>query len=86
MEVKAVQCPQCKDLIFSRTRDDFRTCSCQTSYIEGGRSFLKYGFTDPAVKAFRTLKPEVVLVDATEEELYEDWAHKTNKYGLIKAG
>ena len=86
MKIKARKCPLCKDLIFSRARHDFRNCSCGAIFVDGGFDYLRMGFTTKAVESFRRIKTVDVIVDATKEELYDDWNKKTDKFGLIKKG
>ncbi len=75
--VKAVVCHCCKDTIYSRARHDFHFCSCGHTHVDGGFDYLKYGAAIP---------PEVkeIEVSATKRELYDDWNHHVDKYGLIK--
>ena len=42
---KGIQCPKCKDKIFSLSRHDFRYCSCKTCFVDGGTDYLRYGWT-----------------------------------------
>ena len=41
--VSTIQCPKCKDTIYSRTRHDFRSCSCKSIFIDGGLDYTKVG-------------------------------------------
>jgi hypothetical protein len=78
-EVNAAKCPTCGDLIFSRANHDFHECSCGEIAIDGGFNYVRM--------AFKTVRPEIVkiYVDATRDELYDDWNHRKNKWGTIKA-
>lgn len=40
-EISAIKCKHCGDIIFSRTRHDFRSCMCEKVFIDGGRDYLK---------------------------------------------
>lgn len=37
---QGIQCPECKDIIYSVSRHDFRYCECQKHFIDGGRDYL----------------------------------------------
>lgn len=41
------QCSLCKDIIESKTRHDFVQCACKGIYADGGRVYIRRGFTDP---------------------------------------
>ena len=77
--VNAIRCPECGDVIYSRTRHDFRNCSCGNVYIDGGLDYIRVGGkASPNVKVFE------LEIKATKKELYNDWNSSGNKYGLIK--
>ena len=40
-----VQCPACGERLFSMSPHDFHYCSCQTTFVDGGRSYLRYGWS-----------------------------------------
>ena len=41
LKISAVQCLVCKDLVFSRTLHDYRSCSCGKVAIDGGFEYTK---------------------------------------------
>lgn len=41
---KGIQCPKCKDKIYSDYTHDFKYCSCQTCFVDGGYDYLRYGY------------------------------------------
>ncbi len=43
MIVNGVRCPECKEEIWSRSVHDFRYCSCEKTFVDGGREYLRYG-------------------------------------------
>lgn len=43
MKVKGIECPKCKDRIWSRHRHDFRKCKCGAVFVDGGRDYLRRG-------------------------------------------
>ena len=75
MKIAAIQCGQCDDIIYSRARHDFRWCNCKHCAIDGGRDYIK------TTGIFITYIE--VDVNATEQELYNDWNTSANKYGVI---
>ena len=80
MKVNAVQCPECKDIIFSRARHDFHYCSCGYVFIDGGFDYCRFGAKD-----LDKVKSMQIDVNATAKDLYNDWANNKNKFGLIKS-
>ncbi len=77
MKINALQCWDCGDTIFSRALHDFRYCSCQAIFVDGG--FDEYRRMGGDIDSFRNVPIEV---DATKEELFQDWNKETHKYGL----
>ena len=76
--IYAIQCTECNDIIYSRTRHDFHWCSCNNCAIDGGFDYQKVCFkNDPP-------QPIEIVVEATKKELYDDWNKKIDKFGLIK--
>lgn len=79
MQVNAIQCSHCNDIIYSRARHDFHYCSCGSCFIDGGFDYTRYGAND--LKDITDLEIEV---DASTYELFEDWNKSINKFGTIK--
>ena len=61
--VDGVQCPFCKEAIWSRYRHDFRFCSCKKTFVDGGRDYLRAG---------GDILPDAVKIDTTTNEIVED--------------
>ena len=76
MKIQTVQCPKCKDIIYSRARHDYRYCSCGAIFVDGGLDYLRYGGDD-------NIEISVIDLDVTEKELYNDWNKFENKFGVI---
>jgi ribosomal protein L37AE/L43A len=76
-KVSCVVCPSCKDVIYSRARHDFHRCSCGEVAVDGGFDYLKI--------SYKTVRPEVIVkeIDASKQELYDDWNNRLNKFGFI---
>lgn len=77
--VSAIKCPECKDMVFSRARHDYRTCSCGEISIDGGFDYTKI--------SFKKIQPEIhqITISATRQEIFNDWNLRKNKLGLIKS-
>ena len=78
LTIKAIECQECGDVIYSRTHQDFRQCTCGSISVSGGLQYFKYD-TGPA----STFKIKKIQVNATITELYEDYNQMTDEYGLI---
>lgn len=79
--VKAIQCPECKDVIFSRARHDFHSCSCKTVSIDGGFDYIRILYSPGVKKSPESFDLEV---EQTREELYKDWNLSKDKFGVIQ--
>ena len=78
MLVKAVECGECKSVVFSRTEADVRECLCGRVIVSGGLQYFTYE-THPGASA-QTTKIEV---GATPDMLYDDWHYLADQYGLV---
>jgi len=83
MNVAAIRCKNCGDLIYSRARHDFCWCSCGTVAIDGGNS----GGNSDAISVTGERKyidgPFEFKIDTSSRGLYQDWNCETDKYGRI---
>lgn len=77
MEVNGVKCKECGDIVYSRARHDFRTCSCGKTFVDGGFDYLRYGGEVEEVGK--------IPIYVTKEELFNDWSKGIDMYGLILA-
>lgn len=41
--VWGIECPKCKEQVWSRHRHDFRYCGCKAVFVDGGRDYLRSG-------------------------------------------
>lgn len=41
--INKAQCGKCGDVIESRSRHDFKRCSCGQFFVDGGREYLRRG-------------------------------------------
>jgi hypothetical protein len=78
LKVKAIKCHNCEDVIFSRTRDDFRECSCRLIHVDGGFEYFKVGHVSGS-------KYEIIELNlpVSMDDLYEDWNEMTDQYGVV---
>jgi len=81
MKIKALKCPKCGDLVYSRARHDFRSCSCHCVSVDGGFDYCKYSVKPEYVNRLEFVDIEV---EATKTDLYVDWNRGKGKFGLIK--
>ena len=78
VKVKALQCPKCGDYIYSRAHHDRHFCSCGACSIDGGFSYVHYSHKNKLEPKFY-----VVTLPTTKRELYQDWNHSEDKFGVI---
>ena len=78
VKIKAVKCQNCEDVVFSRTDEDFRECSCGSVNASGGQTHFK-------AESVPNAKHKVVEVNLnlSMEDLYDDWDQMTDNYGVI---
>jgi len=80
MKLKAIICPNCKDIIYSRALHDLHRCSCKSLYVDGGLDYLRYG---GLANAFENTEITEIELDTTKKELFDDWNKGVNKFGVI---
>jgi len=78
VKIKAVECQSCGDVIFSRTDEDFRECSCGSVNASGGQTHFKAESVPNAEH-----KVVEVNLNLSMEDLYDDWDQMTDNYGVI---
>ena len=76
--VNCVQCPKCGEIIYSRCRHDFRSCTCGYVSIDGGNDYCKVSCED-----LSTIITKQFELPLTTKELYEDWNLRRDKYGKL---
>ncbi len=79
MRVNAYQCLNCNDIIYSRARHDYRTCSCGKLSVDGGFDYVRI-----TCESKHLYKPINLELPTTKQELYTDWNFRENRYGLVK--
>ena len=75
MKVSAIQCNDCRDIIYSRARHDFRWCTCKNCAIDGGLDYLRVIGDGYKMKS--------LVIESTKEELYNDWNNSKDLFGLV---
>ena len=78
MLVKAVECGECKSIVFSRTEADVRECTCGRVIVSGGLQYFTYE-THPGTPS----QIKKIEVRATPTMLYDDWHYLADQYGLV---
>lgn len=43
------KCLKCNTTIESRSVHDFRSCKCGNIFVDGGKEYLRHGFSDPSL-------------------------------------
>ncbi len=79
MQVYAIQCPKCRDIIFSRAHYDCHHCTCGACMIDGGFEYSRVGFSLDVGEPLRV----ELEVNLTKQELYSDWNKRINKHGTL---
>lgn len=45
-----IQCPKCREILFSEYSKDHKECGCGAVRIDGGRDYLRYGWSSDLSK------------------------------------
>lgn len=77
--VNAIKCPKCEYIVYSRARHDMRYCPCTYVAIDGGQDYTK------VVDEKGNAEMVQIELDTTEQELYDDWNRRIDKFGLIES-
>ena len=77
MKLNAFECPKCSAVVFSRTRHDYRRCPCGTIAVDGGLEYTRVVWKDVLPESHK------IEVDATREQLYDDWNKRSDKFGIV---
>lgn len=86
MKVSAIHCKNCNTIIYSRCRDDIRSCRCFKSEKENVGIAINGGFDYVKVIVSSTCDYEFLHVDIGDVslvDLYRDWSGGVDKYGVI---
>lgn len=83
VRVWTITCPQCGKEMYSRAPHDYRLCGCpaQTMVDGGFTGYCRYGglYFILVRDSFRHR-----FIEATRQELYDDWNKRINRFGTIK--
>ena len=77
MKIIATECPNCFNILYSRAQHDFRTCGCGNTSVDGGQLKARVLYKDKPPKSIE------IDVDVTEQQLYDDWNNRKDKYGIV---
>lgn len=61
-----IKCNHCGDILISEFRHDFKTCSCGTVSIDGGKDYLKRSFKN-SVNDLEDLSSYEIIADEGED-------------------
>jgi len=77
-EVTCCECVECGSIAYSRARHDMHSCDCGSIAIDGGFDYVKL--------CYREFRPKLLkyTIQASKEDLYQDWRTGVDKYGIIK--
>lgn len=79
--VDAARCMSCKTVLFSRTRHDYRSCTCGSISVDGGFDYFRYRADQQDLIQYLNIQlPKKI----TKKLLYNDWNHYKDRYGLYK--
>jgi hypothetical protein len=42
--VHGIECPVCKEQLYSKRTHDWRPCKCSYCYVDGGREYMRVGY------------------------------------------
>jgi hypothetical protein len=80
MIILACKCKFCEDILFSRAKHDYRTCSCGKLAVNGG-------LENPRTQSWDHYPERIKLdLEVTEEELFTDWNSRRDEFGWVKSG
>lgn len=84
-KVVTITCPTCGNEIYSRCRHDYHTCGCPSdTMIDGGFDYVRYGGSSANMDSIgKSVRHRFVF--ASRLELYDDWNHRKDRFGFIKA-
>ena len=86
--VSGIRCPTCGVTIYSRARHDMRDCPCNSTFIDGGFDYMRFGCESlgdvPREEWQAFLDSITVKIDLplTRQEIYEDYAGNWNWLGM----
>lgn len=58
-----IQCPKCREILFSESTHDYKFCSCESVSVDGGTDYLRYGWSNDIKKQ------DIILVVRGEENI-----------------
>jgi hypothetical protein len=90
MKLIAIQCDNCKDIVFSRARHDMQFCSCKRVAIDGGPHRANYAIDKlKGVGSYIKITGEkyrkiTIDVNLEMQDLIEDYNTDPGELGIIK--
>lgn len=68
MNISGIQCQSCGDVIWSRHAHDFRRCSCEAIFIDGGREYLRCGGNAENIVMVTIVKTKAQLTKKSKKD------------------
>ena len=65
-----IKCLKCGDIIQSYNIHDFKSCSCQNIFIDGGEDYLRYGGKGMDDNSFRVIEKINVTLEFLDNEIF----------------
>ena len=76
IRVKAIQCPNCLDIIYSRCKYDLRKCICGQSFVDGGLDMFRRSTTTNSLILLE-------IPNADKIKLHNDYHLSKNVFGKL---
>jgi len=78
MIIKAFQCPNCRGIVYSRTKHDHRSCHCTKLVVANG-------FDNPHIlcRGEEAVTSISIKINISKEILFDDWNRRIDNFGRI---
>jgi hypothetical protein len=74
------KCLKCGDEIYSAHRHDFKYCSCENIFVDGGMSYIRHGFEDIDKYLNQSMELDDAVLATCMSAL--DWCDDTGRNNL----
>ena len=78
MIIKAFQCPNCKGIVYSRTKHDHRSCHCTKLVVANGLDNPCVLYQNKEIVSKVSIK-----INISKEVLFDDWNRRIDNFGRI---
>jgi hypothetical protein len=80
-QVTAVECPLCRDWIYSRATHDCHSCSCGAISVDGGFDYLRVLWSGQMGQAHPPTRQ--IEVTGSRQQLFHDWTTGGQDFGWV---